>query len=120
MLILNVDDDIDDREMFLTAVNAIDPNICCIQFESGSKLLEYMSHPEPNADFLFIDINMPKMSGYECVERLKLIPSSDHLQIVMYSTAFNPKLLVDFKNSRVRYLSKTSRLSELIDSIKTI
>ena len=120
MLILNVDDDIDDREMFQAAVNAVDPSLACLQFESGSKVLEYMAHAKVPPDFLFIDINMPKMDGYECVEHIRQIPGNDHMRIVMYSTAFNPKRQESFKDPSIRYVQKTSRLSELVQSIKML
>lgn len=120
MLILNVDDDIDDREMFLEAINAIDPEIKCLQFESGSKVLEYLTKAEVVPNFLFIDINMPKMNGYECVEQIRQIPGNEHMLIVMYSTAFNPSQWDDFKAPSVRYLTKTSTFSELVQSIKMI
>ena len=35
MLVFNVDDDSDDREIFLEAINAVDPHISCVQFDSG-------------------------------------------------------------------------------------
>lgn len=46
MVILNVDDDIDDREMFQAALDEVDSTLTCIQFESGSKVLEYLAHVE--------------------------------------------------------------------------
>lgn len=120
MLILNIDDDIDDREMFEAAVNAVDPSHTCIQFESGSKAIDYIGNAEVLPDFLFIDINMPKMDGYECLGQIRQIPGNDQMRIVMYSTAFNPKQQESFKDQRIRYLKKTSRFSELVHSITLI
>lgn len=120
MLILNVDDDIDDREMFHAAINALDPKVDCLQFESGRKVLEYLAHAKVPPDFIFIDINMPKMNGYECVEHIRQIPGNAHLPIVMYSTGFNPIQQKDFKDPDIRYVRKTSRLSELVQSIQKI
>lgn len=121
MLILNVDDDIDDREMFQAAINAIDPNLACLQFESGSKALEYIANAEVAPDFLFIDINMPKMNGYECIEQIRQIPGNNQIVIVMYSTAFNPKQQKDYKDLDITtYLKKTSKFSELVQSIKKL
>lgn len=120
MLVLNVDDDIDDREMFQAAINDIDPEIECLQFESGIKFLEYATQAAIPADFLFIDINMPKMNGYECLERLREVPGNQHMVIAMYSTAFNPKLRDEIKDTRIKYITKTSRPAELVQSLKMI
>lgn len=120
MLILNVDDDIDDREMFRAAIEAIDPKLDCIQFESGSKVLDYLALAELFPNILFVDINMPKMDGYQCVKHLRQIPGNDQMQIVMYSTTFNPEQRERFQDASIKYVKKTSRFSELVHSIRMI
>ena len=71
MVILEVDDDSDDREMFLDAVNAVDPGISCIQVESGLDALAYLADASPLPDFIFMDVNMPKMDGVEATRIIK-------------------------------------------------
>jgi CheY-like chemotaxis protein len=120
MLIFNVDDDEDDREMFQAAVHAVDPSLICLPFESGSKAIAYLLSTEVPPDFLFIDINMPKMDGYECLEQLRKISGNGLMRIVMYSTAFNPKQQEAFKDWNIRYLKKTSKFSDLVHSMDRI
>ncbi len=120
MLILNVDDDSDDREMFQAAINAIDPKIDCLVFESGIKLIEYLTHTVVHPNYLFVDINMSKMNGYECVQQMYQIQDYDQTQIVMYSTAFDPRRKEKLVSPNVSYLKKTSSFSELIQSIRTL
>lgn len=120
MLILNVDDDIDDREIFSDAVKAVDPGIPCVLFESGPELLHFLKENETAPDFIFIDINMPKMNGHECAEEICANNVSGDTQIVMYSTAFNPKDLGNFEKQGFKYLIKQSRFNDLVHSIKNI
>ncbi|SHG73222.1 Response regulator receiver domain-containing protein [Chryseolinea serpens] len=119
MLIINVDDDADDREMFCEALRAIDELISCVQHDSGQKALEFLrSHPE-TPDFIFVDINMPKMNGYECVYAIRSIDHLQHVPIVMFSTAFNPHLQHP-EEKNVTFVAKSSRFNELVESIKAL
>lgn len=120
MLILNIDDDFEDREMFREAIRAVDPVISCIQHESGLKALEFMADTELVPDYIFIDINMPKMNGYECVREIRLLTDMKKIPIIMYSTTFNPNDQVDFKKLGIKYLTKSSRFSELVESIRSL
>src|SRR5688572_18234623 len=90
MLILNVDDDSDDREFFSDALKEVDPSIPCVLFENGQQLLYYLDGAKTLPDYIFIDINMPKMNGYECAQEVRSHYLTGETQIVMYSTAFNP------------------------------
>ena len=118
MLILNVDDDSDDREMFSAALKALNPHISCIQLESGPKALEFLAEAETLPDYLFMDINMPQMSGYDCVKELIQMPRMKHIQIIMLSTSFNLKDEVYFSGLGIKHLLKGYRFSDLVDGIK--
>lgn len=120
MLILNVDDDSDDREFFSDAIKAVDPEIPCVVFENGDELLNYLGNSNPFPDYIFIDINMPKMNGYECAQEIKTNYHSADTQIVMYSTAFNPVDLVKFDKEGFRYVVKQNSLSDLVQSIRKV
>lgn len=118
MLILNVDDDIDDREIFRDAVKAVDPEIPCEVFESGHELLYFLGKNNTLPDYIFIDINMPKMNGYECAREIKSNYVSGEIQIVMYSTAFNTNDLAKFEKNGFKHLVKQSKFNDLVQSIK--
>ncbi len=120
MLIIHIDDDIDDREMFHDAIELIDAGITCFQFENCSKAIEFVTKSKILPDLMFIDINMPKMNGYECVDRMREIADKQNIAIVMLSTAFNPAQQTNSTNSELRYLKKSTRLSELVQAIKDI
>ena len=120
MVILNVDDDSDDREFFSDAMNAVDPQIPCVLFKNGHELLYYLDNNKPMPDYVFIDINMPKMNGYECAQKIRSNDLSEEIQIVMYSTAFNPVDREKFEEQGFKYIVKQNTLSALVQSIKTV
>lgn len=64
MLVL-VSDDPDDREIFCETMQSIDPAIKPIVANNGIEALEYLNQRTPLPDFIFLDVNMPKMNGRE-------------------------------------------------------
>jgi len=62
---LLADDDNDDQEIFREALFQIDPTIECYCFSDGQELINKLTIGEPEQpDILFLDINMPGMSGW--------------------------------------------------------
>jgi CheY-like chemotaxis protein len=120
MLILNVDDDSDDREFFGDAIKAVDPEIPCVLFANGEELLYYLEQSKKLPDYIFIDINMPKMNGYECAHEIRSNYPTGETQIVMYSTAFNPVDRAKFEEQGFKYVVKQNNLGALVKSIKGI
>ena len=120
MLILNVDDDSDDREFFSDAIKAVDPESPCMLFENGDELLIFLGNNKTLPDYIFIDINMPKMNGFECAQEIKSNYLVGETQIVMYSTAFNPLDIEKFDEEGFKYIVKQNSLKELVTSIKKV
>ena len=85
--ILLIDDDLDDQEIFIMCVKSIGGNIDCSTANNGADAIAMLeSGKEYIPHYIFLDVNMPKMNGIEC---LKLLKQSDRLKdtkIFMYST----------------------------------
>ncbi|MFM2134638.1 MAG: hypothetical protein RL021_38 [Bacteroidota bacterium] len=66
-------------------IRKVDPDADIITYNSSSEGLEYIeslaASNERLPDFLFLDIRMPEMTGFELLERLKSIPE-DQLRIM--------------------------------------
>lgn len=120
MQILNIDDDSDDRDMFCMAIGMIDEDIECLQIESGELAVTLLAEGTLSPDFVFVDINMPRMNGYECVTELIHLPNLRNTRIIMFSSTFNPHDQADFSTLGITYLLKTSSLSSLVESIKKL
>lgn len=83
-IILYVDDDKDDREIFEEIIRELHPEFTCLLAEGATEALRILSQsPQPRC--IFIDINMPKVSG---IELLKVIRSSfKSIPIYMLTTS---------------------------------
>ena len=83
------DDDADDREFFETACDKIDTQIQLQLFKNGQLLFEYLKVGEIIPDIVFLDINMPKMDGFQCLDQIRNTLSLRNLCVIMYSTSNN-------------------------------
>jgi CheY-like chemotaxis protein len=86
MSILYIDDDAEDREFFKDAVIAIAPSFVCHTAIDGTHGLKNLEEFATLPDFIFLDVNMPKMTGREFLLEVKKIPRLSTIPVVMYST----------------------------------
>ncbi len=85
--ILVVDDDADDREFFLEAIKEIDPAILCDEAKDGLEAITILETVPPPPSLIFLDLNMPIMSGMEVLEKVKSIHKE--IPIIIYTTTSN-------------------------------
>ncbi|MFY0483458.1 response regulator [Flavobacterium sp. PLA-1-15] len=90
-LIYLVDDDQDDREMFTTALALINPEADVIEFSDGQQLLDALAeNPHTIPNYIFLDLNMPKCTGMECIEQMAHNINIQNTTIAILSTSSNP------------------------------
>lgn len=88
MSFLIVDDDADDRALFIEAVREIDETIECKTANNGEqalKLLMNVGHPLP--DLIFLDIRMPRIDGKKCLFEIKKDERLKHIPVIIYTTS---------------------------------
>mgnify|MGYP003575936040 CR=1 FL=1 len=88
---LLVDDDPDDQEVFLTALSDVSSTALCLVAPDGDRALELLHNEETIPDYIFLDLNMPSMSGWQCLAKLKNDSSLKNIPVIMYSTSSNPR-----------------------------
>lgn len=121
--ILLVDDDEDDRFIFEEALNALDLEVKFDYSSNGIKALELINDPRQfNPEIIFLDLNMPIMSGRDCLLHLRANAHLEGLKIVIYSTSCDLKTInFLFENGADYYISKPSDFKALKEIIhKTI
>jgi CheY-like chemotaxis protein len=94
LLIFLIDDDTDDQEIFSIIVREAFPNISCVFANDGIAALEKLqTEPTLRPDLIFIDINMPRMNGVQCLTEIKKLPHFTDVPVYMYSTAAEPAMV---------------------------
>ncbi|WP_343617267.1 response regulator [Flavobacterium sp.] len=86
------DDDIDDCDFFSQIFSEEFPDIKLSISYDGSKLLTLLDGPpQPSADVIFLDLNMPILSGPECLQKVRGSELLKHHIIIIFTTSSNPK-----------------------------
>ena len=84
---LIIDDDSDDQEIFLMCLKSVSEDIVCRTANNGIDAIDmFESQTGYIPDYIFLDVNMPKMNGIECLSHLRKIELLRKTKIFMYST----------------------------------
>jgi CheY-like chemotaxis protein len=82
-----IDDDADDIEMFIEAVAEIDPTITCHQAKNGIIGITLLNNIDRKPDYIFVDMNMPKMNGKQFIDEARNNKLLGTGKIILYSTS---------------------------------
>lgn len=87
--ILLADDDIDDRFFFSKALKEIPLLTNLTVVHDGEELMNYLEKNTENLpDILFLDLSMPRKTGFECLYEIKDNEKLKDIPVVMFSTSF--------------------------------
>ncbi|MCW3120770.1 MAG: response regulator [Flavipsychrobacter sp.] len=118
-----IEDDKDDRELFLHAYKGLGFENEVVFFKDGEQALEYLSNTEALPFIILSDINMPKLNGFDLREA---IHKDINLQIkctpfLFFTTASSHQEVIDAYSLSVQgFFIKPYTLQELKDTIRVI
>jgi CheY-like chemotaxis protein len=93
---LFVDDDIDDQEIFSFALECLNKAAKIITAKDGVEALKIVHDNSTfSPDCIFLDLNMPRMGGKECLQELRKIPRLKEVPIFIYTTSSQEKDRLD-------------------------
>ena len=113
--VLLADDDKDDRNDFIEAFESLKVSTTVQTVKNGIELMKFLKDPSAKLPhILFLDLNMPKKSGLECLIEIKQIDRLKDLTVVIYSTSSSEKDIEDtFLNGANVYIKKPVHLTVL-------
>lgn len=86
--IILADDDEDDRLFFMDAFDELKIITKVKTFNDGVYLMDFLNEKESDLpNVLFLDLNMPRKSGIECLKEIKKDPKFKDVAIAIYSTS---------------------------------
>jgi CheY-like chemotaxis protein len=116
------DDDPDDRELFIEALRTIDPGCECIMASDGEEALSKLNDSLPQLpDFIFLDLNMPKVNGRACLVSIKKNARINHIPVIIYSTSAEKKDMDEtIQYGAAYFLQKPNRFDDLSKALENI
>jgi CheY-like chemotaxis protein len=117
-----VDDDIDDQQFLIEALVENNPFSQCFTASNGEEAITQLTNAiVPTPDVIFLDLNMPRLNGKQCLVMLKNSPSFQHIPVVIYSTTSNKQEIQEINELGASYfLIKPDSFKELREELASI
>ncbi len=119
---LLVDDDIDDTSLFEEILKEVDPGIRFRSAENGKEALDLLRKEQDSLPHvIFLDLNMPKMDGKQCLAELKSDPVLQKIPVIMYTTSSQSRDIEQtMMNGAICFITKPTDINELKHIISSI
>jgi CheY-like chemotaxis protein len=101
--LLLADDDMDDCLFFQEALEELSIATNLTTVNDGVQLMEFLNAAAALPDALFLDLNMPRKSGFECLTELKDSKSFKEIPVVIFSTSLDPEVVNMLYNNGAHY-----------------
>jgi CheY-like chemotaxis protein len=119
--ILLADDDQDDCFFFSEALRKLDFATELTTVDNGERLMTYLSRNSANLpDVLFLDLNMPRKNGAECLREIKQNKKMSDLPVIIYSTYLHHTVADQLYKSGAHYYIRKGDLPELRNVLKRV
>jgi len=118
--ILLAEDDEDDYLLFQEALKEYEEPISLNWVKDGETLMNVlMKEITELPHMLFLDINMPKKNGFECLAEIRQHKDLKNLPVIIFSTSKDPALISKMHNAGANlYLSKPNDFRRLKENIE--
>jgi DNA-binding NarL/FixJ family response regulator len=114
-----IDDDEDELEIFMEALSKLHVHCKCTYAQNAEQALEILNYLKP--DVVFVDINMPKINGFECVKKIRAKDGHAETRIVMYSNGVNDVSIEEaHKWGATSCVRKTNSIADLVLAMREI
>jgi CheY-like chemotaxis protein len=118
--IILIDDDADEAELLLEALQTVLPSVSFQAFTDGHDALRFIS-VKPVPDIIFLDLNMPLLSGKEILQKLRKEEVTNKVRVIIYSTSIGKRDMQDTEGYNVtNYLQKPEDFKTLCARIADI
>jgi CheY-like chemotaxis protein len=117
-----VDDDVDDQEIFMAAVSEVDNSIDCVSVDNCEEAIEKLKATHfKTPDFIFLDLNMPRLNGRQCLAELKKIAHLQNVPVIIYSTSSLKKDMEETAQLGAdMFLTKPSKFDDLCHALHKV
>jgi CheY-like chemotaxis protein len=114
-----IDDDEDEYMLFKQAVSELNLNVEVKYINNCAEMLNLLEEGDI-PDLLFLDLNMPVISGRECIKKIRE-KIKDKLSIIIYSTSkYPPDVEGTHQDGANLYVIKPNSFEGLMQTLKAV
>ncbi len=95
LVVFYADDDRDDLDTFVDVMDDLLRGSDVYTHDGGEKLLHALRNPPPTPGIIFLDLNMPGMSGYDVLKEIKESEELKNYPVVVLSTSSDEKTIAN-------------------------
>ena len=111
--LLLADDDEDDCAFFKEALDELSLPVSLAVVNDGVQLMDYLS-TNNLPDMLFLDLNMPRKNGHECLKEIKEINELNSMPVIIFSTSLDTEIVdLMYQKGATYYIRKPGEFSKL-------
>jgi CheY-like chemotaxis protein len=116
------DDDLDDQELFIAALKEINSLCKCITATNGYEALKQLQEMKaPYPDFIFLDLNMPRLDGRQLLAAIKQMSELQDIPVIIYSTSADQRDIEEtMQLGATHFLQKPNRFEDLRNALQDI
>lgn len=116
------DDDAEDREIFEEALSQVHAEATLTLAENGVRLMDLLNiPPQPLPDVIFLDLNMPGKSGYDCIAEIRANALMNSFPVVIFTTSSQQQDIDQmYSLGADYYVSKPSNFNTLKEVIRKV
>ncbi|MEO6404555.1 MAG: response regulator [Ferruginibacter sp.] len=117
--LLLADDDPDDCIFFKDALDELPVHTTFKTVSDGVELMELLlKEPADLPDVLFLDLNMPRKTGFECLAEIKVHEKLKNLPVIIFSTSLDTEVAsLLYEKGANYYIRKPAEFNTLIKII---
>lgn len=118
--ILIAEDDKDDFLLLQEALEKVLPEFHITHSQNGKEFLKQINDAL-SPDLIFLDLNMPKMNGIDCLTEIRQRKNLQATPVIIYSTSSDfQDIDICYKKGCTLYLVKPASFKDLVEKLKRI
>ena len=108
-----IDDDEDDRDIFLSILNNLHASVTCSIATNGQEALDKLIDSNAGPELIFLDLNMPLMDGRQFLIEIKKHITLKDIPVIILSTISDRTIVNEMKQLGAKdFITKPDRYSE--------
>jgi len=119
--VIFVDDDEDELYLYNTISSQCQLGDSVMTVNSGMELMQMLEHQNISPRIILLDINMPKMNGFDVLKRIRQLESCRYTPVVMLSTSSSKdNVEMAYRSGANSYLTKAITYNKIVEQIELI